>query len=157
MQFEILWPPGFFHFESQAFKMALLSMSVFPPPTKHVLPAEVSLGKFEGSAKLALVRLTCNLIFPKLLLASTCLSSGIPLGSECIEYVLTSQFIVTLARGLSCGCHCSKSQWVEGACKKEWAVSIWPGFVGGGACSTGRKSIIFPLGLSRDVSPSEEM
>lgn len=63
---------------------------------------------------------------------------------------------MTLARGLSCGCHCSKSQRVDGACKAERAVSIWPGFVGGGACGAGRKSIIFPLGLSREVSPSEE-
>lgn len=96
-----------------------------------------------------------NLIFLRLLLVSTCLSPGILVKSECAEYVLTSQFIVTLAGGLSHGCHCSKSQRAEGACKMERAVSIWPGFVCGGACGAGWGSSIFPLGLSREVETSK--
>lgn len=51
------------------------------------------------------------------------------MGGDCVQYVLTSQFIVTLARGLSCGCHCSNLQAVERA------VSIWPGLVCAGAGS----------------------
>lgn len=96
------------------------------------------------------------MIFHKLLLASTCLISGIPVRGECAEYVFTSRIIVTLARGLSCGCRCSKSQQVEGASKMERAVSIWLEFVCGGHAVPGVGSNIFPLGLSREVEPSEE-
>lgn len=100
----------------------------------------------------------CTSCFLGLLLASPSLSSGIPVGGECAEYVLTSQFVVTLARGPSCGCHCSvKSQRVETAWKMERAVSIWPGFVCGGACGARMGSCIPPPGWSGEVEPSEEM
>ena len=83
---------------------------------------------------------------------------GSLLGGEHAEYAVTSQFIVTLARGPSCGWRCSiKSRCVETAWKMERAVSIWPGFVCGGVCGARMGSCIPPPGLSGEVDPSEEM
>ena len=98
-----------------------------------------------------------TLSFLGLLPASPCLRSGIPVGGECAEHVLTSQFIVTLAGGPSCGCHCSKPWRVEGAWKRERTVNPWLGSVCGGACRAGKGSCISPLRLPGEVEPSQEM
>ena len=145
--------PHFFLFSVSGFKNASASCALpFSSLRRHILLAEVSPGRFKGSARMFWLGWCLIWCFWNCSGLSTCLSSGIPEGVECAEDVLTSQFIVTLAKGLSCSCHCSKSWWVERAHEMEWAASIWPGSVCGGACGAGQRNSIFPLGLS-EVEP----
>lgn len=87
---------------------------------------------------------------------STCLSSETLEGGERAEYVLSSQFIVTLATSLSCSHCCSKSLRVEGACRMERAASIWPVCVWRGMRGGAGKQQ-FPSGIVKSGRSCQEM